>query len=324
MARTALIVGISGQDGAYLARVLIEKGYDVHGSSRDAEVTPFGGLAALGIRDSVRLHSVSPTDFRSVGQIIERVRPDEIYNLSGQSSVGMSFAQPVETIHSILNATLNFLEAIRLVGPGVRFYNSGSSESFGNTDERPANEQATFRPRSPYGIAKAAAVSLVTNYREAYGLKASSGLLFNHESPLRPHRFVTRKIVSAAVRIANGSREPLRIGDLSIRRDWGWAPEYVEAMWAMMQRPEPEEFVIATGISHTLEDFVAAAFREVGLDWRSHVDHDPDLARPSEIAVSVGDAGKAAALLDWMPKVSFEDVIARMIEAEREGQGKSS
>jgi GDPmannose 4,6-dehydratase len=278
----------------------------------------------LGIRDKVALHSVSPTDFRSVMQIIERVRPDEIYNLSGQSSVAMSFAQPVETMHSIVNGTLNFLEAIRLCDREIRFYNAGSSESFGNTDARPANESTVFRPRSPYGIAKAAAVSLVTNYREAYGLRACSGLLFNHESPLRAHRFVTRKIVAAAVRIANGACAPLRVGDLSIRRDWGWAPDYVEAMWAMMQRPEPQEFVIATGVSHTLEEFAAVAFREVGLDWRNHVDHDPSLARPSEIAISVGDAGKAAAVLGWKPKVPFEDVIGRMVRAEREEEGTAA
>jgi GDPmannose 4,6-dehydratase len=196
----------------------------------------------------------------------------------------MSFAQPAETIRSIVNGTLNFLEAIRLLTRDIRFYNSGSSENFGNT-EQPADELTVFRLRSPYGIAKAAAVSLVTNYREAYGLKACSGLLFNHESPLRPHRFVTRKIFSAAVRIAARSRERLRLSDLAIRRDWGWAPDYVEAMWAMLQQDEPEEFVIATGVSHTLEAFVAAAFGAVGLNWRDHVEHDPSLARPSEIAV---------------------------------------
>lgn len=321
MARTALIIGISGQDGAYLARSLLADDYIVHGSSRDAEITAFHGLVRLGIRDRVQLHSASPVDFHSVAEVIERIQPDEIYNLSGQSSVGMSFTQPAQTIESIVNGTLNLLEAIRVTGAAIRFYNSGSSESFGDTGALPANERTAFRPRSPYGIAKAAAVSLVATYREAYGLFACSGILFNHESPLRPDRFVTRKITAAAARIANGSRERLRLGELSIRRDWGWAPDYVDAIAAMMRQPQPDDFVIASGVSHSLEDFVAAALREVGLDWHDHVDRDPALIRPSEIALSVGDAGKATAVLGWHPKVPFDEIVARMVAAEMDPVG---
>jgi GDPmannose 4,6-dehydratase len=316
---TALIIGVSGQDGAYLARLLLAKGYDVHGSSRDAEVTSFQRLAALGLRDRVRLHSLSPSDFRSVVQAIDRIRPQEIYNLSGQSSVAMSFTQPVETIESIVNGTLNMLEAVRFVDPEIRFYNAGSSECFGDTPAQPADELTAFRPRSPYGVAKAAAISLAANYRDAYGLFACSGLLFNHESPLRPDRFVTRKITAAAARIAGGSHERLKLGNLAIRRDWGWAPDYVEAMWAMLQQPRAEDFVVATGTAHRLEDFVAIAFAEAGLDWRDHVDHDPALARPTDITCSIGNAGKAAQSLGWNPKVDFKGLVARMMRAEREG-----
>lgn len=324
MPRRALVIGVSGQDGAYLARLLLARGYEVHGASRDAEVVSLHRLVALGIRDMVRLHSVSPNDPRSVVQAVDRIRPQEIYNLSGQSSVAMSFAAPAETIESIVNGSLNLLEAVRFIDPAIRFYNAGSSECFGDTGDAPANELTAFRPRSPYGVAKAAAVALTANYREAYGLFACSGLLFNHESPLRPDRFVTRKITAAAARIAAGSRERLKLGNLAVRRDWGWAPDYVEAMWAMLQQERPEDFVVATGVAHRLEEFVATAFDEAGLDWRDHVEHDPALARPTDIACSVGDAGKAARLLGWTPKVDFRGLIARMLRAEREGAGAVS
>jgi GDPmannose 4,6-dehydratase len=319
MSRRALILGVTGQDGSYLAQFLIGQGYDVYGTSRDAETARCDGLAALGIRDAVRLSSVSTVDFHSVAQTIERVAPDEIYNLAGQSSVMLSFARPAEAIDSIIKAAITLLEAIKRVRPAARLYNAGSSECFGNTDEGPADETTAYRPRSPYGIAKAAAVSLIANYRESYGLFACSGLTFNHESPLRPTLFVTRKITSAAARIAQGSRERLLLGDLSVRRDWGWAPDYVDAMWRMLRHETPEEFVVASGISHSLEDFVAAAFNEVKLDWRDHVDHDPSLARPSEITRSVGNAAKAGRLLGWHPTVGFAEIVARMVRAEREG-----
>jgi GDPmannose 4,6-dehydratase len=319
--KTALIAGVTGQDGAYLARLLLEKGYVVHGTSRDAALARLDSLIALGICDQVKLHSMSPVDFQSTAQVIEAIAPDEIYNLSGQSAVSLSFTQPGETLTSVALGTLNMLEVLRRVGQRVRFYNAGSSESFGDTGARAANEQTAFRPKSPYGVAKAAAISLVANYRESYGLFTCSGILFNHESPLRPNRFVSRKITAAVARIGAGSRERLTLGNLSIRRDWGWAPDYVEAMWKMLQHDEPDDFVIATGVAHSLEEFVAAAFAEVGLNWRDRVDYDASLARPSDIAFSLGDPTRAARVLGWRPTVCFAEIVARMMRAEREGSG---
>jgi GDPmannose 4,6-dehydratase len=319
MSRRALIVGVTGQDGAYLAHFLAGKNYTIHGTSRDAEMARLDGLKALGVRDRVELHSLSPTDFRSVLQTIERVEPDEIYNLSGQSSVGLSFTQPRETMDSIISGTLNIVEALRVLSGNIRFYNAGSSEIFGDTGDKAADENTAYRPKSPYGVAKSAAVSLVANYRDSYSLFACSGLLFNHESPLRPERFVTRKIIAAAVRIANGSNERLRLGNLALSRDFGWAPEYVVAMWAMLNHSVAEDFIIASGETHTLENFVATAFAEVGLDWKPYVDFDEAFSRPSDIVHSLGDAGKAARLLGWAPTVKFADIVKRMVRGEREG-----
>ncbi|HUL58429.1 MAG TPA: GDP-mannose 4,6-dehydratase, partial [Anaeromyxobacteraceae bacterium] len=256
----ALIIGVSGQDGAYLAELLLGKGYEVHGTSRDANLANFSNLARLGIRERVRTLSVAPNDFRSTLTALAQVEPDELYNLSGQSSVGLSFDQPVETMESISIATLNLLEAIRFTKRKIRLYNASSGECFGDTGGHAADEQTPFRPRSPYAVAKAAAHFEVANYREAYGLFACSGILFNHESPLRPERFVTRKIVAAACRIAAGSEERLRLGNVRVKRDWGWAPEYVEAMWRMLQQDRPDDYVIATGETRSLEEFAAAAF----------------------------------------------------------------
>ena len=315
--KTALIFGISGQDGGYLARLLLDKGYAVHGTSRDAEASAFSGLSALGVRDRVTVHSTALTDFRSVLQTIAKVEPDEIYNLSGQSSVGLSFQQPVETLESIATSTLNVLETLRFLAAPVRFYNAGSSECFGNTGEDPADEETPFRPRSPYAVAKATAFWEIANYRDSYGLHACSGILFNHESPMRPGRFVTRKIAAAAARIARDGGGEVTLGDLSVRRDWGWAPEYVEAMWAMLQRPEPEDFVIATGEVNPLENFVATAFAAFDLDWRAHVHTDPALLRPSEIRCGFGNAAKAKAKLGWVAKTRMRDVAQRMALAER-------
>jgi GDPmannose 4,6-dehydratase len=317
--KVALIAGITGQDGAYLARFILEKGYVVHGTSRDAALARLDGLIALGIADQITLHSMSPADFQSVAQVIEAVAPDEIYNLSGQSSVALSFTQPAETLAGITLGTLNMLETLRRLRGTVRFYNAGSSECFGDTGAGAANEQTAFRPKSPYGVAKAAAISLVTNYRESYGLFACSGLLFNHESPLRPHRFVTRKVTAAAAGIGAGSRERLALGNLSIRRDWGWAPDYVEAMWKMLQCDQPDDFVVASGVAHSLEEFVAMAFAEVGLNWRNHVDYDSSLARSSDIMCSLGDSTKAAQILHWRSTVKLPEIVARMVRAEREG-----
>jgi GDPmannose 4,6-dehydratase len=256
-------------------------------------------------------------DFRSVLQVLRRVQPDEIYNLSGQSSVGLSFEQPVETLDSNIVGTLNLLEGIRFLARPVRFYNAGSGECFGDAAAPAgADESTPFRPRSPYAVAKAASFWLVANYRAAYQIHACTGILFNHESPLRPERFVTRKVVAAACRIARGSRERLELGDLSVRRDWGWAPEYVDAMWRMLQREQAEDYVIATGATHSLQDFVQLTFAELKLDWRAHTSFSEQLRRPSDIAEGRGDAAKAARDLHWTAQRRMPEVVAAMVHAE--------
>lgn len=314
--RKALICGVSGQDGAYLAQLLLSRGYELWGTSRDAQVANFSNLKALGILERVSVLSMAQTDFRSVLNGLARSEPDEVYFLSGQSSVGLSFDQPAESIESMALGVLNLLEAVRFLGRPIRVYHASSSESFGDVGPHRANEETPFRPRSPYGVAKASAHWLVTNYREAYGLYSCNGILFNHESPLRQARFVTRKIVSAACRIQSGSGERLRLGRLDVARDWGWAPDYVDAMWRMLQVDTPGDYVIATGQSHTLEQFVQSVFVRVGLDWREFVDIDPALFRPSEIAHSVGDPGKAAAELGWTSRTNFPELIERLVVAE--------
>ena len=313
--RKALICGVSGQDGSYLARFLLDKGYEVYGTSRDAQVASFSNLERLEIKERVTLESVSLVDFRSVLQALIKIQPDEVYNLAGQSSVGLSFQQPVETLESIAQGTLNLLEAIRFTGRSIRLYNAGSSECFGDTDE-PADESTPFRPRSPYAVAKAAAFWEVANYREAYGLYACSGMLFNHESPLRPERFVTKKIVAGVCRIAAGTQTEIELGNISIQRDWGWAPEYVEAMWLMLQQDHPEDFVIATGHSYSLEEFVSTAFSHVGLDWQQHVVQNPALLRPSDIAVGRANPRAARDRLGWRARYTMPDVVKMMIDAE--------
>ncbi len=311
--KKALIFGVSGQDGAYLARLLLEKGYGVAGTSRDAQMSSFRNLAALGIRDQVSLHSVTLTDFRSVLAVLTQVEPDEIYHLAGQSSVGLSFEQPVETFLSIGVGTLNLLEAVRFLGIPARLYNASSSECFGDTGGEPATETTPFSPRSPYAVAKAAAHFEVANYREAYALFACSGILFNHESPLRPQRFVTQKIAATACRIAGGSGERLRLGNIDVARDWGYAPEYVGAMWAMLQQDTPEDYVIATGETITLREFTAHVFAAAGLDWRDHVDVDPTLFRPADIAVSRANPAKAEYRLGWKATLRPPDVAKAMV-----------
>src|SRR5688572_1993131 len=312
--KTALICGISGQDGTYLSQLLLEKAYDVHGTSRDAQASSFANLARAGLLSRVKLWSMSVTDFRSVLQVLQKVKPDEIYNLSGQNSVGLSFEQPVETLESIATGTLNLLESIRFSGLPIRFYSAGSGEVFGNTAGVPANESTRFAPRSPYAVAKAAAYWQVTNYREAYQLYACTGILFNHESPLRAERFVTKKIVAAAHRIANGSKETLLLGDIEIERDWGWAPEYVEAMWLMLQRGKPEDFVIATGQTRKLKDFVSQAFAQVSLNWEDHVRSDPSLLRPTDIHQVNADPTKASRELGWKAATLMDDVVRLMVD----------
>jgi len=316
--KTALICGISGQDGAYLAELLLNKGYAVCGTSRDAQMSSFGNLKRLGIYDRVKLQSMSLTDFRSVLQVLTQVKPDEVYNLAGQSSVGLSFEQPVETLDSIARGTLNLLEAIRFTGAKIKFYNAGSSECFGDTKGDPADENTPFRPRSPYAVAKSAAFWEVANYREAYGLFACSGILFNHESPLRPPRFVTQKIVRGACAIAAGTEDKLYLGDISVRRDWGWAPEYVEAMYLMLQQQEAEDFAIATGETSSLQDFVKTAFDCVGLNWEDCVETDKSLYRPTDIAVGRANPAKAKQKLGWEAKFKMPDVVRMMVTARRD------
>lgn len=313
----ALICGISGQDGAYLAKLLLEKGYTVIGTSRDAEVTSFSNLEKLGISDKVEVTSMALTDFRSVIQVLKNSKPDEIYNLSGQSSVGLSFNQPVETLESIVTGTLNLLEGIRFLDRPIKFYNAGSSECFGDIGDQAATELTLFQPRSPYAVAKAAAYWEVANYREAYDLFACTGILFNHESPLRPERYVTRKIISSAVRIAAGKQSKLQLGKLDIIRDWGWAPEYVEAMWKILQHNKPDDFVIATGESNSLKDFVEHTFMKLGLTWQDHIEINPQLFRPTDLTISKANPSKANKVLNWKAQKRMQHIIDLMIEAEK-------
>lgn len=316
--KKALICGVSGQDGSYLARFLLKKGYSVFGTSRDAQVCSFSNLIQLGIRENVVVSSVAVNDFRSVLQALSDVEPDEVYNLSGQTSVGLSFDQPVETMDSITGSTLNFLEAIRFSKKPIKFYNACSSECYGDTSSSGADETTPFRPHSPYAVAKASAFWLVDNYRQAYDLFACSGILFNHESPLRPARFVTKKIVSTACRIACGSEERLVLGDLNIKRDWGWAPEYVEAMWMMLQKNRPSDYVIASGRANSLSDFVASVFEHLHLDWRKYVDFDRSLLRPVDIGTSCGNPSKAYHELGWKACYTIHDIVMELVKYDLE------
>jgi len=314
---TALILGASSQDGAYLAELLIGRGLSVHGTSRDKEVSNFSNLRQLGVYDRVTLHSVVQNDFRSVVTVLSGVRPDWIFNLAAQSSVGRSFEQPVETIDSIMHGTINVMEAMRFLALDAKLFNAASSECFGNTSrEHPADETTMFSPRSPYAVGKAASFWAAANYREAYGLFVCNGLLFNHESPLRLARYVTQKIVRGAVAIADGRASILELGMLSYARDWGWAPEYVDAMVRMLDRETPDDFVIATGETHTLEEFVAAAFACVGRNWRDHVVTNAALYRPTDIAYSGGNPAKAARHLNWKAEKKMTDIVGLLVDAE--------
>lgn len=314
--KTALICGISGQDGAWLSRLLLGKGYSVYGTSRDAQMSGFANLKRLGIYESVKLESMALTDFRSVLQVLMKVKPDEVYNLAGQSSVGLSFQQPVETLESISTGTLNLLEAIRFSKLPIRFYNAGSSECFGDTGQDSADENTPFRPKSPYAVAKAAAFWEVANYRDAYGLFACSGILFNHESSLRPARFVTRKIVSTAVRIVRGENIRLELGNLDIWRDWGYAPEYVEAMWLMLQQEHPDDYLVATGESYSLKEFIGRVFKQLSLDWQEHTDINDSLFRPADLKYSKANPEKAEKIMGWTAGTRFDDLIGILVNEE--------
>lgn len=311
--KTALICGVSGQDGSFLAKLLLSKGYKVFGTSRDAQGSSFNNLVRLGIKDQINFLSLVPEDFRSVLVCLRKSNPDEVYYLAGQSSVGLSFEQPAETIQSIALGMLNILEACRMVDQEIRIYHAGSSECFGDTGGVPASEITPFHPVSPYAVAKTSAFWLVDNYRNAYHLFACTGILFNHESQLRPTRFVTQKIISTAKKIAEGSGEKLVLGRLDISRDWGWAPEYVEAMWMMLQQPNPEDFVIATGETNTLGSFVEEAFSYFNLDWRDHVTQNVEFMRPTDLQVSVGNPSKAESKMGWKAKSKMKDVVRMML-----------
>mgnify|MGYP001262206765 FL=1 len=311
----ALIAGATGQDGAYLAAHLLALGHEVVGTTRDAGSADTGRLRALGIDGRLKLVSMLPSDYRSVLRTLAQHRPDHIYFLAGQTSVGLSFDQPVEAIESIATGTLNVLEAIRFVNPEIRLFNAGSSECFGDTGTTHASEQTPFRPLSPYAVAKVTAQNLVTNYRIAYGLYACTGILFNHESPLRPERFVTQKIVRGAHAVAAGKAKQLSLGNLDISRDWGWAPEYVTVMAKMLTPVSPTALVIATGRSVSLSYFVERAFRNFKLDWREFVQVDDALRRPSDIHYGAGDPSLAAQVLGWRAQYDVDYVVDQMCEA---------
>lgn len=311
--RVALVCGVTGQDGAYLSRLLLSKGYEVWGTSRNAEEPRFRNLELLGLRESVHVVSMVPDDFRSVFVALRKIRPDEIYYLAGQSSVGISFAEPWLTLQSITVGLLNVLEACRLVEHPIRLFNAGSSECFGDTGGAPADEDTPLRPDSPYGVAKTSAHWLVKTYRNAYGIFACTGILFNHESPLRPPRFATQKIITAVKEIAAGSADKLRLGRLDIQRDWGWAPEYVDAMWRMLQQDTPDDLVIATGKAYTLGDFVATAFSLRDLKWEDHVESAPELYRPTERLTMRGNPARARTVLGWAAQKCMPDVVSEML-----------
>ncbi len=310
--KKALICGISGQDGAYLAKFLLMKGYEVFGGSRDATTNNFGNLKRLNIFNQVQLVSINLTDFRSTLQTINKIGPYEIYNLSGQSSVGLSFDQPIETFESICIGTLNILEAIRFCDTSIKFYNAGSSECFGNSPNEICDENTLFKPKSPYGIAKASAHWQVVNYREAYNLFAVNGVLFNHESPLRPERFVTQKVVKAVADIAQGKLQKLEVGNIDIVRDWGWAPDYVEAMWLMLQQETPDDFVISTGIGHSLREFIQLAFKCVNLEMDDYLIINQLFFRPTDLQYVVGNPQKARNILGWSSNHDLEWIVNEM------------
>ena len=318
----ALITGITGQDGSYLAELLLAKGYEVHGMVRRSSSFNTGRIDHLYVKNRdlmehrLFLHYGDITDPTSVASMIEAVMPDEIYNLAAQSHVKVSFEVPHYTATVDAVGTLNFLEAIRQKKLKTRFYQASTSELYGKAQEVPQRETTPFYPRSPYGVAKLYGYWIVKNYREAYGLHASNGILFNHESPRRGESFVTRKITLAAARILRGLQDKLVLGNLDAKRDWGYAPEYVDAMWRMLQLDEPEDFVIATGETHSVQEFLEEAFALVGLDWKQYVVTDATYTRPTEVDLLVGDATKARQRLGWEAKTKFKDLVKLMVEAD--------
>ena len=318
MGKCALILGIAGQDGGYLAKHLLAQDYEVIGLSRDAEVSRFENLKKLEVKENVVLDSISASDFRSVANIFQRYQPDEVYNLAGQSSVGLSFSQPVETIDSHLQATITILEVMKFLDKPIKFYNACSSECFGDVvADFPANESSPFRPRSPYALAKAASFWAVANYREAYGLFACSGILGNHESPLRPPRFVTQKIINTAHKIVKGDADKLILGNIEVIRDWGLAEEYVGAMSLMLQQDSASDFVIATGKSCSLRYFVELVFAQFNLQVDKFVETNHALFRPTDIETCYLDPTKAKTVLGWQAQSRIEQVVEKLIKLHK-------
>ena len=314
--KTALITGITGQDGAHLAEFLLDQGYRVAGMVRRVSLDRYERIAHLVGR--IELRQGDLLDQTSLNRIIQDVEPDEIYNLAAMSFVPASWSQPVLTGEFTGLGVTRMLEAVRAVNPAARFYQASSSEMFGKVRETPQNELTPFHPRSPYGVAKAYGHFITVNYRESYGIHASSGILFNHEGPLRGLEFVTRKITDAVARIKLGLADHVMLGNLDARRDWGYAGDYVRAMWLMLQQDEPGDYVVATGVSHTVRDFCRIAFGHVGLDWESHVRLDPSLLRPAEVMDLLGDPSLARERLGWVPEVGFEDLVQMMVDADME------
>jgi GDPmannose 4,6-dehydratase len=316
MAKSALITGITGQDGSYLAELLLEKGYDVHGMVRRASTEKFERIEH--IRDRITLHQGDLLDQRSLVDALRASRPSEIYNLAAMSFVPASWDQPMLTGEYNSQGVTRVLDAIRRVDPKIRFYQASSSEMFGKVLEVPQTEKTPFYPRSPYGVSKVFAHYITVNYRESYGLFAVSGMLFNHESPRRGLEFVTRKVSDLVARIKLGMADTLPIGNLEARRDWGFAGDYVRAMWLMLQQEKPDDYVIATGISHSVQELLEIAFGHVGLDWQKHVRRDPALLRPAEVEHLLGNASKARTELGWTPNVQFKQLIEMMVDADLE------
>jgi GDPmannose 4,6-dehydratase len=321
--RKALITGITGQDGSYLAELLLSKGYEVHGIVRrvalEDPVHRLGRIA--GFRERATLHAGSLESFPSLYRIVQQVQPDECYHLAAQSFVSYSFDDEFSTLNTNVNGTHFLLTAVKDAAPHCRFYFAGSSEMFGKAEEVPQTERTAFHPRSAYGISKVAGFHLTRNYREAYGLHASSGILFNHESPRRGYEFVTRKITSGVAAIAAGVATNVRLGNLEARRDWGYAPEYVEAMWRMLQQDRPDDYLVATGVSHSVREFCEVAFALVGLDYREHVQADPQLYRPAEVDQLIGHPAKSEALLGWRSQTDFKALIRLMVEEDCRARG---
>jgi len=326
MSKKALITGITGQDGSYLAELLLAKGYEVHGLIRRSSSFNTGRIDHL-YRDPhqpdvpLHLYYGDLSDSSSLINTLNRIRPDEVYNLGAQSHVKVSFEMPEFTADTTGMGTLRLLEAVHHADWPIRFYQAGSSEMFGKVQETPQRETTPFYPRSPYGVSKVFAHWMTVQYREAYGLFAVNGILFNHESPRRGRTFVTRKITRGVADILSGKEQKLYLGNLAARRDWGYAPEYVEAMWRMLQQPEPDDYVIATGEMHTVREFVEAAFAQVGLDWREHVEIDPRYFRPTEVDELCGDASKAAEKLGWRPQTGFVQIVRLMLESDLAAAG---